>query len=259
MSLSIGVFPGLPAVHFDMKPPMSTHRPRTWKTYPPAVIALACSVVLCCPIASLLGAVIGWFALRAIDRSQGAFGGRRVAISAIILGLCMLPIQMILLQEYGQVSTDMLQANVKSSVETVFDVDLEPEQRRAALETVFLRKRGRYPSIAEADAFVEGIASELGAFKSVSIAQLSVSSNFPRPLYVVALVFQFEEESATGAAVCEVHAALDSMMNIRLELLEVTLPEGGLIQLPAADPEAPSEEETNDESAPTGDEPEGAA
>lgn len=212
---------------------MSQDQIQSLKTYPPALIALTCSLVFCCPLASLLGVVLGWFSLRVIDSSGGVYGGRRIAIWAIILGVCMLPFQMILIQKYQEMSTDLIRSDVTHAVMVVFDV--EAEDRKEALESVFLRHKGNYPSPEEADAFVTAVTSELGAFESVSIAQLSVSSDLPRPVHEIALVFEFEDDSATGGAVCELHAALGSMLEIRLDLLEVTLPGGRLVQLPASD------------------------
>ena len=212
---------------------MPRNQMQTWKTYPPALIALACSLVFCCPLASLLGVVVGWFALRVIDSSGGVYGGRRIAIWAIILGVCMLPFQMILIQKYQAMSTDLIRSDVMHAVEVVFDV--EADDRKEALESVFLRHKGSYPTPEEADAFVESVTSDLGAFVSVSIAQLSVSSDLPRPVHEIALVFEFENDSATGGAVCELHAALGAMLEIRLDLLEVTLPGGQLVQLPVSD------------------------
>jgi hypothetical protein len=51
------------------------------------VVALVLSVVACCPLVSLLGALLGIAAYRRITLSGGLLRGRRVAQTAIILGV----------------------------------------------------------------------------------------------------------------------------------------------------------------------------
>ena len=211
---------------------MPRNEVQTWKTYPPALIALACSLVLCCPLTSLLGVVVGWFSLRIIDASNGLYGGRRISLAAIILGLCMLPIQMILIQKYQQMSTDIIKADVARAVEIVFDVD--DEDRDMALESAFLRHEGRYPDSGDADRFVRLVTERLGSFRSVSIVRLSTASDLSRPVHEVALFFDFENDTATGGAVCELQASIGSLIETRLVLLEISLPDGGVVRIPTS-------------------------
>ena len=201
------------------------------KTHAAAVIGLACSVVICCPVTSLVGALIGWISLRAINASEGRLGGRRIALVAIILGLAMLPIQFLLLSTYNQRSNEAINNGLEQCIETVFDVDAV--DRKKALEGAFVRRKGRYPSPEETDAFVASITEQLGAFKMASIVQRSVQPEFSRSLHDVALVFTFEKEMATGGAVCELIVNPNGFqLDVRLVRLEINLPEGGVRELP---------------------------
>ena len=46
------------------------------------------AAVACCPFANLLGSVMGLLALQRIALSNGALRGRRLARTAMVLGLC---------------------------------------------------------------------------------------------------------------------------------------------------------------------------
>jgi hypothetical protein len=199
----------------------------------PAYIGLVCSLVFCCPVTSLVGVLVGWFSLRAIDRSDGRLGGRRLALAAIIIGLVMLPFQFLLLSAYNARSDEAISDGLASCVATVFDVD--GQDRKRALEQVFVRRRGQYPSPELADEFVRSVVSDLGDFRSVSIVQRSVQPDFARSLHDVALVFMFEENMATGGAVCElIMNPTNFQLEVRLVDLEINLTDGKVLHLPAA-------------------------
>jgi hypothetical protein len=212
---------------------MQPEPPLNPRTHVPAYIGLACSLVLCCPVTSLIGVLVGWLSLRAIDASGGRLGGRRLALSAVILGLAMLPFQFLLLSVYNERSAAVINDGLSNCVVTVFDID--GDDRKKALEQVFVRHRGRYPTPALVDAFVDDVTGDLGGFRSVSIVQRSVQSNFTRSLHDVALVFTFDDTMATGGAVCELIMNPTSFhLEVRLVELEINLSDGRLLRLPSS-------------------------
>ena len=213
---------------------MQPDPPPNPRTHTPAYIGLACSLIFCCPVTSLIGVLIGWFSLRAIDASGGRLGGRRLALSAVILGLVMLPFQFLLLSVYNERSEEAINEGLTNCVITVFDVD--GDDRKAALERVFVRQRGRYPSPESADEFVRTVTDDLGVFRSTSIVQRSVQPDITRSLHDVALVFTFADTMATGGAVCELIINPTSFkLEVRLVKLEVNLSGGRILSLPPSD------------------------
>jgi len=215
---------------------MNPEPPHTPRTHVPAYIGLFCSLVLCCPVTSLVGVLVGWFSLRAIDRSEGRLGGRRLALAAVILGLAMLPFQFLLLSVYNERSDEAISDGLANCVVTVFDID--GQDRKRALEQVFVRRRGLYPSPELADEFVRSVTADLGSFRSVSIVQRSVQPDFTRSLHDIALVFMFEETMATGGAVCElIMNPTNFQLEVRLVDLEINLSDGQVLRLPAALPD----------------------
>ena len=211
---------------------MEPNKGRSWKTHPLAVIALACSLAVCCPITSLLGVIFGWFSLRSIAKSEGRFGGRRLAIAAIVVGLLMLPIQFLALDRYETYVNELIDDGVARCVMIVFDVD-EPD-RKKVLQTAFIAIRSKYPSPGEADAFVQELTDALGAYRSVSVVQRSVDrESLLRQGLQLALVFEFENGTTTGGAACELVPAPPNIFpQVRLRVLEIDLPEGRMLQLP---------------------------
>lgn len=241
----------IPEVHFGSSRSMQPEPPPKPRTHVPACIGLVCSLIFCCPVTSLIGVLIGWFSLRAIDASEGRLGGRRLALSAIILGLVMLPFQFLLLSVYNERSEVAISEGLNQCVVTVFDVDVE--DRKAALEKVFVRQRGRYPSPETANEFVQTVTDDLGTFRSVSIVQRSVQPDISRSLHDVALVLTFADTMATGGAVCELIINPTSFkLEVRLVRLEVNLSDGSLLSLPSAPADTAAPEPSDGEDPPAG-------
>ena len=216
---------------------MNPEPSHTRRTHVPAYIGLVCSLLLCCPVTSLIGVLVGWFSLRAIDRSGGRLGGRRLALAAVILGLVMLPFQFLLLSVYNDRSNEAISDGLVNCVVTVFEID--GQDRKRALEQVFVRRRGVYPSPELADEFVRSVTADLGGFRSISIVQRSVQPDLSRSLHDVALVFMFEETMATGGAVCElIMNPTNFQLEVRLVDLEINLSDGQVLRLPPALPDS---------------------
>lgn len=223
----------------------SNDPPSTRRIHVPAVIGLACSVILCCPITSLVGALLGWISLRSINASGGVLAGRRLAIGAIILGLVMLPIQFLLLSAYDERSNAAIDGGIRNCVETVFDTG--GGDRAAALAGVFTRQKGVFPSIEEVDVFVATLTEAYGPFQSVSVVQRSVEPEFSRSIHVGAIVLTFEDSLVTGGVVCEMNVSpVDFSLQIRLIRLEVSLPGGRELNLPVGATEVGSDLDPTD-------------
>lgn len=223
---------------------------RSPKTHSLAVIALVCSLVLCCPITSLLGVIFGWFSMRAIDASEGRLRGRKLAIWAIIVGLVMLPIQFLLLDRFETSVDQQINSGLEKCVARVFDIDAP--DRAKLLQQTFVAVRGKYPTPEEADAFAKSVTEQLGAYRSVSIIQRSMArDSFLQTNLQLALVFTFENGTVTGGADADLVPTPPSVWpDVRLRLLEIDLPENQTVQIPEAAQQKKEQDDSTDQDAP---------
>lgn len=201
------------------------------KMHPLALLGLICSLVICCPMASLSGVIAGWLSLRAIDARPDRWHGRKLAILSIIFGLGMVPIQFLLLNKVQSEYMDVVDDGVKTAISVVFQSS--GDEGAPGIEDVFLRTSGRYPSTQEVNAFKDGVVDQLGAYRSASIMQMSESDEVMSGVQNIALFLSFEDGNATGGAVCKLIPNSKSFsMEVRLLRLEVSLPDGTLAMLP---------------------------
>ena len=191
--------------------------------------ALASSLVLCCPMTSLMGFVLGLIALRRIQASGGALGGRKIAKTAMILGLVMVPVQYFILDSFQKMNERLLQEGLEGSMSILFDV--ESVQRDDDLLRIFSTFEGTRASRAEIDVFVDEVLSSLGAYQGLSVIRSTPGdSGFLDRSYEVAVGFRFSDRTVTGGVECLVipsgttkpHAVLFQRIELQLRP-EVTL------------------------------------
>lgn len=211
---------------------MQQDSPRSPRAHPLAYVALACSSILCCPVTSITGALVGWIALRSIDASAGQFTGRRIAIWAILIGLVMLPVQFFLLQGVQSLNESMLRDGIQRTVGSVFEVD--GLDRAKTLQHAFVATGSRRPTLQEADEFVARLTEQFGKYRSVSIAQsVPGNSDIFQPTYQLALVFSFENGIATGGAECVLVPSGGSFKEaLHIRHLEIDIGGGTVLHLP---------------------------
>ncbi len=163
--------------------------------------ALASSLVLCCPMTSLMGFVLGLIALRRIQASGGVLGGRRIAKTAMILGLVMVPVQYFILDSFQKMNERLLQEGLEHSMSVLFDVD--SAERDDDLLRIFSTLEGRRPSGAEINTFVDEVLSSLGAYQGLSVIRSTPGdSGFLDRSYEVAVGFRFSDRTVTGGVEC---------------------------------------------------------
>ena len=191
--------------------------------------ALASSLVLCCPMTSLMGFVLGLIALRRIQASDGALGGRKIAKTAMILGLVMVPVQYFTLDSFQKINERLLQEGLEDSMSILFDV--ESVKRDDDLLRIFSTLEGRRPSRAEINMFVDEVLSSLGAYQGLSVIRSTPGgSGFLDRSHEVAVGFRFSDRTVTGGVECLVipsgtskpHAVLFQRIELQVQP-EVTL------------------------------------
>lgn len=191
-----------------------------------------------------MGFVLGLIALRRIQASGGALGGRKIAKTALILGLVMVPVQYFILDGFQKMNERLLQEGVEDSMSILFDV--ESVKRDDDLLRVFSTLEGRRPSRDEIDMFVDEVLSSLGMYQGLSVIRSTPGdSGLLDRSYEVAVGFRFSDRTVTGGVECLVipsgtskpHAVLFQRIELQLQP-EVTL------QLP---PRLPDQGNSTDE------------
>jgi len=209
--------------------------PVTSKMHPLAVLGLACSLVICCPLSSLFGVIAGWISLRSIDASPDRWRGRKIAILSIILGLAMVPIQFLILNRIQAAYMDVVDDGLNNAVAAVFASPDEEAFR--PVDQVFLRSDGRYPTDEEVRNFKSTVFEQLGGHRATSIMQISEGEESFSGVQNIALFLTFEDGSTTtGGASCKlIPNSNDFSMELRLVRFEVSLPDGATASLPPRD------------------------
>lgn len=218
--------------------------------------ALASSLVLCCPMTSLMGFVLGLISLRRIQASGGVLGGRKIAKTAMILGLVMVPVQYFILDSFQKMNERLLQEGLENAMSVLFDVD--SQERSDQLLRIFSTLDGKRPSKDEIDLFVDRATSSLGAYQGLSVIRSTPGeSGFLDRSYEVAVGFRFADRTVTGGVECLVIPSGTSNPHaILFQRLELQIRPEETLQLP---PFAPvlteSIGESEPESPPTDPEP----
>ena len=186
--------------------------------------ALASSLVVCCPMTSLMGFVLGLIALRRIQASGGVLGGRKIAKSAMILGLVMVPIQYFILDGFQKMNERLLQEGLEHSMSVLFDTNAP--DRQDELLRVFSTLDGKRPSRVVIDRFVERAVTSLGDYQGLSVIRSTPGdSGLLDRTYEVAVGFRFAERTVTGGVECLVipsgtsnpHAVLFQRIELQLQ------------------------------------------
>ena len=113
-----------------------------------------------------MGFVLGLIALRRIQASGGALGGRKIAKTALILGLVMVPVQYFILDGFQKMNERLLQEGLEDSMSTLFDVN--SVNRDDDLLRVFSTLEGRRPSRDEINVFVDASCGWIFWYRSAS-------------------------------------------------------------------------------------------
>lgn len=193
-----------------------------------------------------MGFVLGLIALRRIQASGGALGGRKIAKTALILGLVMVPVQYFILDGFQKMNERLLQEGLEDSMSTLFDV--ESVKRDDDLLRVFSTLEGRRPSRDEINAFVDEVLSSLGMYEGLSVIRSTPGdSGLLDRSYEVAVGFRFSDRTVTGGVECLVipsgtskpHAVLFQRIELQIQP-EVTL------QLPPRLPDQGNPTDEND-------------
>jgi hypothetical protein len=197
-----------------------------------AVVALVVAAVPCCPLVNLLGAMLGIAAMGRIQFWRGSLGGRRVAATAIGIGLGLAVLLSAAWMTFSYREQQRLESQMVSSIEGFIRA---AEDGRSDTAQQFLR-----PGIDKGESgdvlagFGEQMKQRFGSLERVSIASQSNSGSLLAPTIETACVFVFESTQRTGSAAFQLAITGKSIWpELRLTRLVVDDGESGSLAFPA--------------------------
>jgi hypothetical protein len=163
-----------------------------------AVAGLIIAAIPLCPLTSLLGALLGIFALRGIRLSGGRLSGQGFALAAVVIGLTFAFIWMAVLDHFAQQQREIQEAMMVDAVAAVMRVPENNDPARA-LQAWSTAAPDR-PSGEEIARFAAEAADRYGRFDRFASMSISRSGSILRPVVEMAGVFHFADETLFGSA-----------------------------------------------------------
>jgi hypothetical protein len=167
------------------------------KTSALAVTALILAVIPCCPLVNLAGVTIGITALKRIERSGGALGGKRIAKSAIAVGLAL----SVLLAAAWMMFTVQYQRHVDEEMQSISQgfvlAAIDGHARRA--RQFWTPERQQQVSEQAIEEFGKQVAARFGRLSGINFSVTSGSGSLFEPHIDAACVFTFESSKRTGS------------------------------------------------------------
>jgi len=205
--------------------------PRRSRIFGLAIVAFILAVVPCCPMVSLLGAMLGLAALRRIQLARGALGGRRLAAVAVIVGFVVSGISAIgfsrlafsVDQWVEQTMAANVQDLVRASVQGRIDAGLRlwtPDSRRSV-------------SAQDISDFGAQISQRYGRLQRFSIMSRSKPGSMFDPEMDASGVFVFDHGELLGSAKFELRPAIgQSIPQLQLRSILIEDKDRGDLRLP---------------------------
>jgi len=214
--------------------------PEPVRTSRMAVASLICSLVICCPLATLIGPFLGLAAVVSITANPETRKGKGLAIAGIIIGLLVTAIWGIVAYWGITISLEMqraLRERPPQSMQQAFDGD-------SAQFRDHFTSQGANATDQEIQAFVDELRSRYGEFVSMTYDEEAFRQNPPSMDEMMSPVhhhpFEIEFENATLSA--EVGVTMQGPQtdqpiwgDVRIEEIVIRDPEQGDVTFPPTD------------------------
>lgn len=202
-----------------------------------AIAAMVLSAIACCPMANLVGCGLGLLAMQRIAISNGALRGRRLARSAVIVGL--------VFSVAGSFAWWKFQTSMQGWIDdaTVREVEAfvracEGGDLAAARGSWVPASTARLSDDALA-AFGDQAAARYGSLRSFRIASVVRADSMFVAVYDCAGTFQFEQREAPGSVSVVVQMfARNWLPAARLRRIVIDDAQQGDLTLPPGNPAA---------------------
>ena len=195
-----------------------------------ATASLICSLILCCPIVTLVGVILGIVALMRIRGS--AMSGRGLAWAGIIIGILtttLTTLFMIIAVNVGLGVLEQTPESVTTAIKAGITGDIEKFRMEFTHEAVAA-------SDDEITSFLETISTRYGVFDKAVIdmatMQVGQQPSGDEPELPIQLVF--ETKTISAIAVFTIAKGTDSLIDVQIQCLLIRDPENGDVAFPLA-------------------------
>ena len=195
-----------------------------------ATASLICSLILCCPIVTLVGVILGIVALMRIRGS--AMSGRGLAWAGIIIGILtttLTTLFMIIAVNVGLGVLEQTPESVTTAIKAGITGDIEKFRMEFTHEAVAA-------SDDEITSFLETISTRYGVFDKAVIDMATMQAgqqpSGDEPELPIQLVF--ETKTISAIAVFTVAEGTDSLIDVQIQCLLIRDPENGDVAFPLA-------------------------
>lgn len=195
-----------------------------------ATASLICSLILCCPIVTLVGVILGIVALLKIRGS--AMSGRGLAWAGIIIGILtttLTTLFMIIAINVGLGVLEQTPESVTTAIKAGITGDIEKFRMEFTHDAVAA-------SDDEITSFLETITTRYGVFDKAVIDMATMQAgqqpSGDEPELPIQLVF--ETKTISAIAVFTVAQGTDSLIDVQIQCLLIRDPENGDVAFPLA-------------------------
>ena len=195
-----------------------------------ATASLICSLILCCPIITLVGVILGIVALLKIRGS--AMSGRGLAWAGIIIGILTTTLTtffMIIALIAGLSILEQTPESVTTAIKAGITGDIEKFRMEFTHDAVAA-------SDDEINSFLETISTRYGVFDKAVIDMATMQAgqqpSGDEPELPIQLVF--ETKTISAIAVFTVSKGTDSLIDVQIQCLLIRDPENGDVAFPLA-------------------------
>lgn len=195
-----------------------------------ATASLICSLILCCPIVTLVGVILGIVALARIRGS--AMSGRGLAWAGIIVGTLTTTLSTLFMIIAMNVALGVLE-QTPDSVTTALKAGITGDIEKFRMEFT-------HGAVASSDdeitSFLETISTRYGVFDNAVIDMAALQAgqqpSSDEPELPIQLVF--ETKTISAVAVFTVEKGTDSLIDVQIQCLLIRDPENGDVAFPLA-------------------------
>lgn len=195
-----------------------------------ATASLICSLILCCPIVTLVGVILGIVALLKIRGS--AMSGRGLAWAGIIIGILtttLTTLFMIIAINIGLGVLEQTPESVTTAIKAGITGDIEKFRMEFTHDAVAA-------SDDEITSFLETITTRYGVFDKAVIDMATMQAgqqpSGDEPELPIQLVF--ETKTISAIVVFTVAKGTDSLIDVQIQCLLIRDPENGDVAFPLA-------------------------
>jgi len=195
-----------------------------------ATASLICSLILCCPIVTLVGVILGIVALMKIRGS--AMSGRGIAWAGIIIGILtttLTTLFMIIAVNVGLGVLEQTPESVTTAIKAGITGDIEKFRMEFTHEAVAA-------SDDEITSFLETISTRYGVFDKAVIDMATMQAGQQPSGDEAELPIQlvFETKTISAIAVFTIAKGTDSLIDVQIQCLLIRDPENGDVAFPLA-------------------------